>query len=277
MAPTYSKTIAHTKEVLHLFLDEWGFDGLKMDGQHMNAVPPDYNTDHNIDYPEQAPEKLPEFYKMVYDVSRGKKPHAVIENCPCGCCMSFYNMPYMNQAVSSDPLSSWQIRLKGKVYKALIPETAYYGDHVELSDNGNDFATSFGIGAVLGSKFTWPKDNPTAEDSYLLTPEKEIVWKKWIGLYNQKMLSKGNYLGQLYDIGFDKPEAYAIQKGDTLFYAFYADYWDGTIQLRGLNPEQTYIVNNYVDDKFLGKIAPGKHEIESRFKGHLLVEVYPEK
>ena len=276
MAPTYSKTIEHTKGVLDLFMDEWGFDGLKMDGQHMNAVPPDHHPDHGLDYPEQAAEKLPEFYKMIYENAREKKAHAVVENCPCGCCMSFYNMPFMNQAVSSDPLSSWQIRLKGKVYKALIPQTAYYGDHVELSDNGDDFATSFGIGAVLGSKFTWPKDNPTAEESYLLTPEREIIWKKWIGLYNKKMLSKAKYLGHLYDIGFDKPEAYALQKEDTLFYAFYADDWNGGITLRGLNQEKTYIINNYIEDKKLGKLAPGKNEIEAGFKGYLLLEVFPE-
>jgi len=87
-------------------------------------------------------------------------------------------MVSMSQEVSSDPLSSWQIRHKGKTYKALIPNTAYYGDYVELSDNGMDFASSFGIGAVLGTKFTWPKDNPKASDSYLLTPEKEKIWRK---------------------------------------------------------------------------------------------------
>ena len=277
MAPTYSKTIEHTKDVLSMFIDEWGFDGLKMDGQHMNAVPPDYHDEHGLEYPEQATEQLPDFFKMIYDNAREKKPHAVVENCPCGCCMSFFNMPFMNQAVSSDPLNSWQIRLKGKVYKALIPHTAYYGDHVELSDNGDDFATSFGIGAVLGSKFTWPKDNPTAEASYLLTPEREVVWKKWISLYNEKMLSKGKYLGSLYDIGFDKPETYAIQKGDTLFYAFYADEWNAEVSLRGLNSEKSYIINNYFENKKVGEISQGTSEIEIDFRGFLLLEAYPEK
>ena len=275
MAPTYSKTIEHTKDVLHLFLDEWGYDGLKMDGQHMNAVPPDYHPDHGLDYPEQAPERLPGFFKMVYETVLEKKPDAVVENCPCGCCMSFYNMPYMNQAVSSDPLSSWQIRLKGKVYKALIPETAYYGDHVELSDHGDDFATSFGTGAVLGSKFTWPKDNPTAEASYLLTPEKEKIWKKWLDLYNSKMLSKGDYLGQLYDIGFDRPETYVIQKKDTLFYAFYADNWEGDIPLRGLNKSENYVIHNYVDDVVLDTVSGENIRLSARFKKYLLIEVYP--
>ena len=46
-------------------------------------------------------------------------------------------MPYMNQAVASDPKSSWQVRHKGKTIKALMgPSAAYAGDHVELSDDG---------------------------------------------------------------------------------------------------------------------------------------------
>lgn len=70
----------------------------------------------------------------------------------------------------TDPTSSWQTRLKGKTYKALLGKTAYYGDHVELSDEGNDFATQTGIGAVPGTKFTWPKDNPYAtEGKFVLT------------------------------------------------------------------------------------------------------------
>jgi alpha-galactosidase len=277
MSPTYFKTLDHTKSVLDLFIDEWGFDGLKLDGQHMNAVGPDHNPKHNLDYPEQSVEKLPDFFKMIYDETIAKKPEAVIENCPCGTCMSFFNMPFMNQAVSSDPTSSWQIRLKGKTYKALIPQTAYYGDHVELSDNGNDFATSFGIGAVLGSKFTWPKDNPSAEGVYLLTPEKEKVWKKWIGLYNKKMLSKEKYLGNLYDIGFDKPEAHVIQKGDTLFYAFYANEWNGDIDLRGLAENGEYVVYDYFNEKELSSVSANKHVINAKFKKDLLIEVYPKK
>jgi alpha-galactosidase len=182
----------------------------------------------------------------------------------------------MNQAVSSDPLSSWQIRLKGKVYHAINPHLAYYGDHVELSDNGDDFASSFGVGAVLGTKFTWPADNPHAEGSYLLTPEKEKKWKKWFGMYNKIMLSKGEYLGGLYDIGYDKPETHVIKKDNTLFYAFYADDWDGKITLRGLDPSKTYTINNYVTNTEIGKLSSGKNEINTAFKGYLLVAAIPE-
>ncbi len=36
------------------------------------------------------------------------------------------------------------------------------------------------------------------------------------------MLSRGEYLGDLYDIGFDRPEAHAIRKAGSMYYAFYA-------------------------------------------------------
>jgi alpha-galactosidase len=275
LSPASEATLAHTAETVDMFMKEWGFDGLKMDGQHMNAVPPDYNWKRHLEYPEKSIEMLPEFFKTVYLQARGIKPHAVIEHCPCGTCMSFYNMPYTNQTVSSDPTSSWQIRLKGKTYKAIMPGTAYYGDHVELSDNGSDFASSFGVGAVLGTKFTWPKDNPYQHESQLLTPEKEVVWKKWFGLYNEKMLSKETYLGDLYDIGYDKPETHVIAKGDTLFYAFYDKEWKGSIPLRGLKENGSYRAVDYVNRKEIATVAGDHPVIDAAFNGYLLLAVFP--
>ncbi len=274
MSSAAEKTITHTNEVLDLFIDEWGFDGLKMDGQHMNAAPENHNWKQKGTKPIDAVEQVPAFFKNIYEYTTKKKKDAVIENCPCGCCMSFYNMPYMNQAVSSDPTSSWQIRMKGKVYKAIIGKTAYYGDHVELSDNGNDFASSFGVGAVLGTKFTWPKDNPTAGASYLLTAEKEAVWKKWFTLYNEKMLSKEPYLGSLYDIGFDKPETHVIKKNDTMYYAFYAKEWSGKLELRGLENGK-YKIYDYYNEKDYGTIISENPEINVEFSKFLLLKVTP--
>ena len=43
------------------------------------------------------------------------------------------------------------------------------------------------------------------------TPEKEAYWKKWIALYNNNMLSQGDFRN-LYTFGYDMPEAYAIEK-----------------------------------------------------------------
>ena len=276
MSPASEATIVHTKETVEMFLKDWGFDGLKIDGQHLNAVPADYNWDRPLEYPEKSIEMLPEFFKMIYETARKIKPHAVIEICPCGTCMSFYNMPYANQTVASDPESSWQIRLKGKTYKAIIPQTAYYGDHVELSDNGTDFASSFGVGAVLGTKFTWPKDNPNQRRSHLLTPEREEIWKKWFNLYHEKMLSRGKYLGNLYDIGYDKPETHVIVKSDTMYYAFYDENWKGLIELRGLE-DKKYRVRDYYNDNDLGTVNGVNAKIDVEFNKFLLLEVFQEK
>ncbi|SFN50399.1 glycoside hydrolase family 36 protein [Salegentibacter flavus] len=272
LSPTKEETVKHTKDILDLFLNQWDFDGLKMDGQHLNAVAPD----HTLENPEEAPKGLPDFFHMIYNEARKIKPNAVVENCPCGTCMSYYNMASTNQTVSSDPLSSWQIRHKGKTYKALVPQTAYYGDHVELSDNGSDFASSFGIGAVLGTKFTVPSSSENEEaEKFLLTERKEEVWKKWFTLYNDKMLSKEEYIGNLYDIGYDKPETHVIKKQDRLYYAFYADFWEGKIEFRGLENNTEYRIVDYFNKVNLEHVKASQPFLDVNFKEFILLEAVP--
>jgi hypothetical protein len=38
MSPTDSTVIEETKNTVKLFMQEWGFDALKLDGQYMNAL-----------------------------------------------------------------------------------------------------------------------------------------------------------------------------------------------------------------------------------------------
>jgi alpha-galactosidase len=186
-------------------------------------------------------------------------------------------MPYTNQFVASDPVGSAQVRSKGRIYKALAPNTAYYGDHVELCDNKNDFASTIGIGGVPGTKFTWPEDNPfVTSGKYVLSPEKEKEWEKWIQIYKAHMLSKGEYQGGLYDIGYDVPETHVIRKSDTLFYAFYAKNWEGKLSLKGLS-DQTYKIIDYANNKDLGIIEPGNSGLEVSFSNYLLVMAFPAK
>jgi alpha-galactosidase len=276
MSPAYQPVLDHTKATVELFMNEWGFDALKLDGQHLNACPPDYNPLHKLSNPDDAPESVPSFFELIYETAHRIKPAALVQLCPCGDAMSFYNIPYTNQLVASDPVGSTQIRSKGKTYKALAPQTAYFGDHVELSDDKDDFASTIGIGAVPGTKFTWPKDNPfVTEGHFVLTPEKEKEWKKWIDIYKAHMLSKGEYLGGLYDIGYDVPEAHVIRKSDTLFYAFYAKNWQGTLNLKGLSAK-AYKIVDYVNKRDLGKIAKENPKLETSFEKYLLLMAYPE-
>jgi alpha-galactosidase len=180
----------------------------------------------------------------------------------------------MNQAVASDPESSWQVRHKGKTIKALMgPSAAYAGDHVELSDNGNDFASTVGIGAVVSTKFTWPQDT-TPANGFFLTAQREAEWRRWIALYREKKLPEGRYRGELYDIGFDKPEAHVIEKDGRCYFAFYADRWDGPVDLRGLGLGQ-YRVTDIWTGRTIGSASATANQLSVSFERFLLLEAAP--
>ena len=275
LSPVNDATRKYTVDLVTRFIDEWGFDGLKLDGQHLNCCLPDHNHHSHLEYPEEAVERLPEFFEDIFERAREIKPYSVVQICPCGCAMNFFLTPHMNQAVASDPTSSAQIRMKRKVYGAMCPEMAYYADHIELSDNEDDYGTQIGIGGVIGSKFTWPKKNPNVRgDGYLLTPEKEAALKKWVSIYNDKMLSTGEYLN-LYDIRFDVPETHVVAKNGAMYYAFYAEEWNGgQIELRGLDSEKTYTVVEYASDDLNSYTINGAEPfITPTFTRDYLIEV----
>ena len=275
LSPVNDATREYTTDLVKRFIDEWGFDGLKLDGQHLNCCLPDHNEHSNLEYPEEAIERLPEFFEDIFNTARDIKPYSVIQICPCGCAMNYFLTPHMNQAVASDPTSSAQIRMKRKVYGAMVPDMAFYADHIELSDDENDYGTQIGIGGVIGSKFTWPKKNPNVKgDGYILTPEKEALLKKWVAIYNDKMLSKGDYLN-LYDIRFDLPETHVVAKDGAMYYAFYAQEWNGgEIELRGLEADKTYTVVEYTTEEMKSYTVEGSNPvITPSFTRDYLIEV----
>jgi alpha-galactosidase len=89
------------------------------------------------------------------------------------------------------------------------------------------------------------------------------------------MLPKGIYLGELYDIGFDKPETHAIQKDQKMYYAFYADNWTGSVELRGLE-NQEYKIVDYVNDKDYGIVAGPDPKLDVTFEKNLLLMAIPQ-
>lgn len=274
LCPAYGPTIEWAKRITAKIIGEWGFDGLKIDGQHLNGVAPCHNPDHHHAHPTDSVEGLQAFWKAVYDTAHAINPNAIVEICPCGDSYAYYNFPAMDQAPASDPMSSFQVRLKGKSLKALMgPSAPYAGDHVELSDGGNDFASTVGIGAVVSTKFTFPGEGHGESTNVRLTPEKEAVWRKWIKLYGDKMLPLGRYRGELYDMGFDLPEAHAIEKDGTLYYAFFAKSWNGPIELRGLQGRVR--VHDYVNGRDLGVVTPADPRLAVTFEHALLIEAIP--
>ncbi len=275
LCPANRHVVEYHEALVRKILVDWGFDGLKLDGQDMNGVPSCYNPDHHHAQPEESVEALPDFFKAIYDTAQSVRPGALVEFCPCGTAFSFFTMPHFNMSVASDPPGSFQIRSKAKTLKALMGDTVpFFGDHVELSDGANDFASTLGVGGVVGTQFVLPS-LVTKHGKSDLTPEREKEFEKWLSIYREKMLSKGQYLGQLYDIGFDVPETHVIRRDQAMYYAFFAKQWKGPVELRGLE-DRKYSVVDYVAGKSLGTVAGPIAHLPVKFEGNLLVEVQPQ-
>jgi alpha-galactosidase len=274
LCPACDETLERTRAVVRRIIGDWGFEGLKVDGQHLNGVAPCFNPAHRHARPEESSERLPQFFRAIRETAHAINPEAVVELCPCGTSFAFHNVPYVDQTPASDPLSSWQVRLKGKTLKALMgPSAAYAGDHVELSDGGQDFASTVGVGGIVSTKFTWPVD-PKPKDSFLLTPEREAHWRRWIDAWRRHALPTGTYRGTLYDIGFDRPETHVVEKGARMYYAFHAAEWDGPVELRGLRAGR-HEVREVLDDALIGHVEGVGARVTLAFKGARLVYAVP--
>jgi len=275
LCPANTRVVEYHKALVKKILVDWGFDGLKLDGQHMNGVPPCYNPAHHHKRPEDSVEALPDFFKAIYDEAQSAKPGSLVEFCPCGTAFSFYTMPHFNMSVASDPKGSFQVRSKAKTIKGLMgDDVPYFGDHVELSDNHDDFASTLGVGGVVGTQFVLPS-LVEKHGRFDLTPEREKSFTKWLELYQEKDLARGQYLGTLYDIGFDLPEAHVIRKDKKMYYAFYAADWKGALELRGLD-DRAYHVVDYVDGKDFGIVHGPVAHLSTDFSKHLLLEATPQ-
>ena len=286
LCPAVPEVQAYFKQLTEKFIRDWGFDGSKLD--NIYSVPACYNPAHHHKSPQDSVNAMADVYKIIFETTRSIKPESVTQACPCGTPPSLAWLPYIDQAVTADPVGAVQVRRRIKMYKALLgPESAVYGDHVELSEmsrvgkdgwseHGADFASTLGAGGVPGTKFVWPDPGPKYKPVNLTT-DKEEHWKKWIGLYNQKMLSKGEFL-DLYTYGYDLPEAYAISKDGKMYYAFFTDPgkpYSGEVELRGLKPGKYHVVD-YADGKDLGSVQASEGQsphLKTQFNEHLLLEV----
>jgi len=286
LCPAVPEVQSYYKQLTEKFIRDWGFDGSKLD--NIYSVPKCYNPAHHHKSPQDSVNAMGEVYKTIFQTTRAIKPESVTQACPCGTPPSLAWLPFIDQAVTADPVGGAQVRRRIKMYKALLgPQAAVYGDHVELSEmtplghgdwseHGSDFASTLGTGGVPGTKFVWPDPGPKFK-AVNLTTEKETHWKTWIGLYNEKMLSKGEFR-DLYTYGYDFPEAYSIEKDGRMYYAFFTDAakpFAGEVELRGLKPG-SYRVLDYVNGKDLGTVqaqAGKAPKLKTEFKEHLLLEV----
>lgn len=283
LCPAVPEVQAYYRHLTEKFVRDWGFDGHKLD--NVFSIAPCYNPKHHHKSPQDSVNAMGEVFKVIYETTKALKPYAVTQSCPCGTPPNIAWLPFLNQSVTADPVGSVQVRRRIKMYKGLLgPEAPVYGDHVELTeleqrkdrevDFGRDFASTVGVGGVVGTKFVWPQKDAKYDD-VVLTPDKDALWKKWLEIYRTKMLSRGEFRN-LYLTGFDQPEAYAIEKPGKMYYSFFAggphDRYRGKVEFRGLGAGK-YRVFDYVNQREVGTVENGHATLTVGFEGSLLVEV----
>lgn len=277
--PTVPAVKDYTLKLTERFIREWGFDGHKLDV--VFAHPPKVGAKR----PEATSAAMAAVYQAIYAKTAELKPQSVTEICPCGTTPYHAWAMAQNQAVTADPVGAAQMRRRIKLLKALLgPRFAVYADHVELTamgkddhEFGSDFASGIGTGAVVGTKFVWPK--PTRKLKHgadrFLDPVKAKHWKRWLGLYRRLDLARGSYEGGLYDIALDSPETHVVERRGKRYYAFYAAKpsasFEGEVTFRGdLSAKASWEVYDVVAGKVLGTISKTAAKLKVAFTGSLL-------
>ncbi|GIV83781.1 MAG: alpha-galactosidase [Candidatus Roseilinea sp.] len=277
LCPALPEVQQYTLALTQRFIEEWGFDGFKMD--NIYTMPACHNPAHHHASPEDSLRAFGELYRRILELTRQLRPQqGVVQICPCGTPITFHLLPATDQTVTADPTSSAQVRQRIKFYKALTGRrAAVFADHVELSDGGVDFASGIATGGVPGTKFTWqvpPERQARLKENWQLSAQKFELWRFWFDLYQRYRLAEGEYL-DLYDLAFDFPEAHLIRKDGRLYYAFFAETFDGTLPLRGLEARR-YHLRDYEHDLDFGMVQGPQASFHARFAHHLLLEATPE-
>lgn len=276
LCPALPEVQEYTLNLVRRFIEEWGFDGFKMD--NIYTMPACHNPAHRHASPDESIRAFGELYRRIFELTRQLRPEGVVQICPCGTPITFHLLPATDQTVTADPTSSAQVRQRIRFYKALTGRNAaVFADHVELSDGGMDFASAVGTGGVPGTKFTWqvsPERAARLHENPMLTPQKLELWNFWFDLYHRYRLAEGEYL-PLYDIAFDVPEGHVIRKDGHLYYAFFAETFEGQIELRGLDPKQMYRIRDYENDRSYGLISGASPYFQTRFHHHILLVLEP--
>ena len=170
LCPAVPEVQAYYKKLTEKFIRDWGFDGSKLD--NMYTVPMCYNPAHHHKSPQDSVNAMADVYKTIFQTTRrieaGERYAGLSLRYAAVVGLVALHRP------GSDGRSGGrgQVRRRIKMYKALLgPESAVYGDHVELSamtrlarTTGSSTAMTslppLALGGVVGTKFVWPDPGP---------------------------------------------------------------------------------------------------------------------
>jgi alpha-galactosidase len=291
LCPAYEPVREHFRSLVTKFTREYKLDGFKLDFGEINTAPPCYNPAHHHKDPYESYRATPGLFSLIHETAKQNNPGILLEYCACGIPPNIYHLPYINLAVTSDP-SIGQITRRIKMYKALMgPDFPVLEEYCGVLA-GPLYQLVMGTGGVPGTFSTYLDD----------------YHKKWLGIYREKELSKGEYLN-LYDIGFDYPEGHVIKKNGRLYYAFYThpwnqieatrwyrfgkefdsrtdamamtefdfpqEEWSGRLKLRGLDKAKNYRIINYENNREIADIKGDTPYLDTDFVNYILLEVVP--
>ena len=286
LCPAVPEVQAYYKQLTEKFIRDWGYDGSKLD--NIYSVPKCYNPAHHHKSPQDSVNAVADVYKTIYQTSRTIKPNSVTQSCPCGTPPSLAWLPYLDQAVTADPVGATQVRRRIKMYKALLgPDSAVYGDHVELStmdkigakgwrEHGEDFASTIGTGGVVGTKFVWPELGPHYKEVNL-TRTKTTCGRSGSRCTTTRCFPRARSLICI-PTGTTRPRHTRLRRREALLRLLRSGKvarMEGRLELRGLKPG-SYRVVDYVSGQDFKITTAGVDQtarLPVTFKDHLLLEV----
>ena len=240
---------------------------MKNDGKPLPV--PCFNPAHKHEYPEQSVEDYPLMQKSVYAVFKRRKPDSfVVAFCRDGIVPFFYHLQSATRPwTNSDQWSERQARWKQKLYKAMLgPRRVLLDDHSDAKHLTGRRGTWY-LGPVSGLAMGSVLETVMAPGY----DYKNHHYDEIFAAYHREMLPEdGEYL-DLYNVIFDKPECHVVRKGNNLHYGFFADKFDGMLELRGLKNGTKYRVVDYL---LHGQEYPDVIASDSRARLHAVFESY---
>lgn len=261
LCPQSEGAVASQVEFITRAMTKWGIDGFKSD--YVWGVPKCYDKSHNHVTPEESTETASGiFYEAIYEEMISNNKDAFHLLCNCGTPQDYYSFPYVSQIPTADPTSVDQTRRRVKAYKALA------GDDFPITTDHNEiwYPSSVGTGAVLIEKRDFADGSAQEKEYY-----------KWLNIANEHKLQEGRHIGDLYAYGIDPYETYVIEKDGMMYYSFYRDgiykpSGNPTVELKGLDPNKNYRIEDYVNGKVLADKLSGKDAVLNiTFSSYLLV------
>ncbi|WP_273275720.1 alpha-galactosidase [Maribacter polysiphoniae] len=268
LCPDYQPVLEFWEQQVEKIYVTFDLDFIYNDWANLIEVPPCYNPKHKHKSPLSPYWNMPEQFKIIYDKAQSIKPGCAVEMCECGRPHDPYKMPFYNITNASDATSKKQVREKLKVEKALNGSSVYFNPGYILphrEEGWNYDPCEIDECVAMGGYF---------ETYYTeISPEKKEEWKKWLKIYREEEIYKGEYLN-LYDIANDYPEFHVTKKENTLYY-FAPGPFKGKVTLRGLKGSTTYTIKDLGTDKTIATIDGSVANVNISTENDIYLKVTP--